>query len=91
MNGGCPDARFGAQGADMTRYKGIKKNGKKYDEHRLIAQAQDEGFNIIVHHIDGNKQNNAVENLEIMSRREHCILHGFGTLVRPSKIFEPTG
>jgi hypothetical protein len=29
----------------------------------------------VVHHIDGNKQNNLIENLQLMSRSEHCSLH----------------
>jgi hypothetical protein len=29
----------------------------------------------IVHHKDGNCHNNAVDNLEIMSRRQHALLH----------------
>jgi hypothetical protein len=31
--------------------------------------------NEIVHHIDGNKFNNSVENLEVMNNREHARLH----------------
>lgn len=31
-----------------------------------------------VHHIDGNKQNNCLHNLEILSREEHALLHHSG-------------
>ena len=31
-----------------------------------------------VHHIDGNKQNNSIENLEIMTRAQHTIHHRTG-------------
>lgn len=46
--------------------------------HRDVARkklkrdlAQDE----VVHHIDGNKQNNKKRNLEVMTKHEHDILH----------------
>jgi hypothetical protein len=29
----------------------------------------------VVHHIDENKQNNVIENLQLMTRAEHCSLH----------------
>lgn len=67
----------------MTKYKAIKILGKKYDAHRIIANAIKSGFNTIVHHKDGDKYNNEIDNLEIMSRTEHCKLHGFGTTIRP--------
>lgn len=45
-----------------NKYKAVKRNGKKYDEHRLIMEEYlgrklrpDE----VVHHKDGNKQNNS--------------------------------
>lgn len=30
----------------------------------------------IVHHIDGNKKNNNINNLKVMTRQEHNSLHG---------------
>jgi hypothetical protein len=33
----------------------------------------------IVHHIDENKLNNKIENLRLVSRHEHNVLHGRGT------------
>lgn len=32
----------------------------------------------IVHHKDGNKRNNAIENLELMTQSQHCKAHDFG-------------
>jgi hypothetical protein len=47
-------------------------------EHRLVVESYlgrkllpDE----IVHHINGDKTDNRIENLEVMSRSEHCVLH----------------
>lgn len=66
---------------DSLRGKGnkksyIKRNGKH--EHRLIAEKilgrQLESYEII-HHIDGNKQNNDPNNLKIMTQSEHIKEH----------------
>lgn len=65
----------------MHKYKRMKVNGKCIDEHRLVVE-QAIGRKLlsteIVHHKDGNKLNNAIENLEIMSRSEHARLHTAG-------------
>ena len=37
-------------------YHAIKINGKKYDEHRIIAKAETLGFNMVVHHYHGGHQ-----------------------------------
>ncbi len=69
-------------------YKKIKlKDGSTIDEHRLIAGVS--GFDNVVHHIDEDIRNNSPDNLEIMSRSEHCKLHGFGLRIRPVPIFKP--
>lgn len=61
-----------------TGYKYIRINGKDVGEHDLVmmkflgrALREDE----VVHHIDENKLNNSIENLAVMSRREHARLH----------------
>lgn len=55
-----------------------RTNGTYKGEHRLIMEKHmgrklrdDE----IIHHIDGNKMNNVVENLEIVSRSQHIDIH----------------
>lgn len=67
--------------ADILRGRGsgksyIKRNG--VHEHRLIAEKK-LGRKLkpgeIVHHIDGNKRNNSVDNLEIMTQSEHVREH----------------
>ena len=64
----------------MSNYKAIKVNGKKIDEHRYIMEqylgrqlARDE----VVHHKNGEKDNNEIENLEVMSLSEHSRQHQF--------------
>jgi superfamily II helicase len=74
----------------MNRYRAIKVNGQKIDEHRAIAKAEWLGFNTVVHHKDENKKNNTPGNLELMSRANHCKLHGFGLSVRPNPLFVPS-
>ena len=56
---------------------GYVKRGQRHEHRRVMetilgrSLASDE----IVHHIDGNKQNNAAENLKLMSRAEHIAAH----------------
>ena len=60
--------------------KGKDEKGKRIfiDEHRFIME-QHIGRKLkndeIVHHIDGNKSNNKIENLKIKSSKEHKKIH----------------
>lgn len=60
-------AKFRANGFAYVRYQ-----GKEYQVHRLVASKYLEGFdeNSVVQHIDGDKTNNCVANLTLVSRGE---------------------
>ena len=48
------------------------------DEHRYIMQQHLErelGYNEVVHHRDGNKQNNVLDNLALVDRSSHARQH----------------
>lgn len=40
-----------------------------------LRQAIDQGFDI--HHVDGDHYNNDPNNLVLIERRDHCLIHGF--------------
>lgn len=65
---------------DQFGYKLISINGKQVREHRVIMETHigrkllPHPFEV-VHHKDGNKLNNSIDNLEIHTQGNHTILH----------------
>lgn len=61
-----------------TGYRYIRLNGKEIGEHDLVMMrflGRKLKKNEVVHHIDGNKLNNDIKNLSLMTRNEHTKLH----------------
>lgn len=64
-----------------SRGKYIKRklpDGTTRDEHRLVMEMREArrlGPNEVVHHINGNRSDNRLENLELVSRSEHSRAH----------------
>jgi hypothetical protein len=63
----------------MEKYKAIKINGKKIDEHRLVLEkylGRKLTNEEIVHHIDGDKSDNSISNLMLFpNKKAHAKFH----------------
>jgi len=55
----------------------IDKKGNKVRRCKYIWEQQNGEMpkGKMIHHIDGNKKNDAIENLQLCSRKEHRLLH----------------
>ena len=80
-----------------TRYRRTKIDGKMHNEHRFIMQ-QHLGRPLlsseVVHHVNENTLDNRIENLSVMTHKEHAEHHNrkhpqFKPCVVCSTIFEP--
>ena len=62
-------------------YRKIMVEGKKIKEHRAIIEkriGRKLSIHEIVHHKNGNKKDNRLSNLQIMTTEEHTSLHHAG-------------
>lgn len=61
----------------MKPYRNIKRAGRSYSEHRWVWEqahgAIPEGY--VVHHRNGDKRDNRLENLELMTHQQHSEHH----------------
>lgn len=62
-----------------TGYKYVRYNGKQIEEHRLVMMkhlGRDLTTDEKIHHINGNKLDNRIENLIVVTNSEHGKIHG---------------
>jgi hypothetical protein len=63
---------------DAKGYVVSSRNGKFTKEHRRVVEAHI-GRPLLthedVHHVDGDKSNNSIENLQVIDHREHSLQH----------------
>lgn len=73
----------------MTKYKAVKIDGSKRDEHRALME-QHLGRKLnrdeVVHHINGNKRDNSIENLQVMPLSDHSRMHQLGRKASPEAL-----
>lgn len=84
MNDNTPlKTKFGIANIDEKGYYRItsRKEGNRNKRlHQLIWESYygEIPENMVIHHIDGNKTNNNINNLKLISKNNHSILHNLG-------------
>lgn len=83
LNKGSSSKLF-KHGLNDSGYRVLRQDGKKYKEHRIIAEnilKRPLSKNEVVHHVNGIKTDNRVENLWIFpSQKDHAEYHWNGTI-----------
>ena len=73
----------------MSEYEFVKINGKKRPVHVVLMEqvlGRPLEKNEVVHHINGDKRDNSLENLQVMDRGEHTRMHTSGVSPTPEMI-----
>ena len=73
----------------MVKYKAVKIDGIKRDEHRVLMEqhlGRKLTRNEVVHHVNGNKRDNDIENLEVMPLSDHSRMHQLGRKASPEAL-----
>ena len=63
---------------ERNKYKQVMINGKRTKQHRVSIEKHMNvklGYNDVVHHKNGILSDNRIENLQLMTRGEHTVLH----------------